>query len=163
MHACYYDRPEAQGYFDTDGNPISLSALVKKEPEWATNVITLLKARCQRGQARIDEHLAQAANAQSSEPLVPDSLVICETASSYWHYHLRGVAKNGKLYLGGKENLRALCNAPVGWDTEIPLSAWGIKQDHIPQSWCQSCQTIAEAFGFRLSGPNDQNSKKDAP
>lgn len=70
-------------------------------------------------------------------------LIISETSSGNWHYHLRGVFNN-EIYLGGKDNLRALCGTPVGWDTQIPLNIWGSKSEHIPQYWCPACKRIAE-------------------
>ncbi len=66
-------------------------------------------------------------------------ILICETASSNWNYHLRE-AKEPK-YGGGAGT--ALCGAAVGWDTKIPLAAWGIK-DHLPSKWCATCQKMAE-------------------
>ncbi len=60
-------------------------------------------------------------------------LVICETATATYHYHLREAGSCGP----------ALCGQAVGWDTKIPLTAWGVK-DHIPSRWCQRCKEIAE-------------------
>ncbi len=68
------------------------------------------------------------------------NLVIAETATSMWSYHLRQV-EDGRLYPGGGAP-PALCGAKLGWDTKIPLTAWGIK-DHIPSSWCATCATKA--------------------
>lgn len=63
-------------------------------------------------------------------------LVISETATSTWHYHLREV-KNGRLYLGGAAP-NAICGAKLGWDTQIPLSTWGQESSH-PAHWCERC------------------------
>ena len=38
--------------------------------------------------------------------------------------------------------MEALCGEKVGWDTEIPLSAYGTKS-HILERWCQKCLKIA--------------------
>lgn len=67
-------------------------------------------------------------------------LVISETPSSTWHYHLRKVGPEGRKY-GGAVG-KALCGAELGWDTTIPLAAYG-KRDHITSRWCQECQGIA--------------------
>jgi len=68
------------------------------------------------------------------------SLVIAETATSSWNYHLRYVDKKD-LKLGGGAG-PALCGRPLGWDTTIPLGVYGTKS-HIPQSWCSQCKNIA--------------------
>lgn len=67
-------------------------------------------------------------------------LVIAETPTSQWHYHLRRVV-NGKLHLGGGAP-PALCGAELGWDTMQPLSSWGLRS-HIPETWCKECARIA--------------------
>lgn len=66
-------------------------------------------------------------------------LVVAETAASTWSYHLREV-KDGKLYPGGGAP-NALCGAALGWDTAIPLSAWGMKS-HLPERWCAECERV---------------------
>lgn len=76
------------------------------------------------------------------------SLVIAETSTSTWHYHLRQVQE--RLYLGGGAP-PALCGQQLGWDTQIPLRAWGIR-GHLPESWCQKCETAAKVLGFSF-GP----------
>ena len=40
---------------------------------------------------------------------------------------------------GGAGN--ALCGTVLGWDTQIPLSAYNTK-DHIRSTWCQKCWEI---------------------
>jgi hypothetical protein len=64
------------------------------------------------------------------------NLVIAETDTSTWSYHLREVV-DGRLFLGGGAP-PALCGAKLGWDTLIPLRAWG-QRSHIPESWCKAC------------------------
>ncbi len=79
----------------------------------------------------------------------PDSLVIAETSTSTWHYHLRRVGRDGKLYpTGGAPP--ALCGVALGWDTPIPLDAWGSKS-HIPQHWCLDCATVANDEATRAT------------
>lgn len=53
-----------------------------------------------------------------------------------WFYHLRDV-RDGKTYYGGGAP-DALCGAKLGWDTKIPLDAYGQKS-HIPTKWCEDC------------------------
>lgn len=67
---------------------------------------------------------------------VKDRIVICERSTGTWHYHLRRV--EGDLCLGGGK-LTTLCGEEMhGWDTLIPLEAWGTK-DHLPSHWCIEC------------------------
>ena len=72
---------------------------------------------------------------------VPSHYTIAETTSSTWHYHIRRVGPEGLKHGGGAPP--ALCGAKLGWDTKIPLEAWGTK-DHIPSVWCWQCQSIME-------------------
>jgi hypothetical protein len=68
-------------------------------------------------------------------------LMVAETATSTWNYHLRNVQEGQEKYSGGAEN--ALCGKPLGWDTKIPLTAWG-KKSHIPEMWCKTCKELAD-------------------
>lgn len=68
-----------------------------------------------------------------------NNLVICETNTSTWHYHLRVKDSNGPA-LCGNEN--------IGWDTEIPVSTYGQKVDHIPESHCNLCASKALTLVF---------------
>ena len=67
-------------------------------------------------------------------------LIISETASAVWNYHLREVQDGQEKYGGGAGD--ALCGRKLGWDTEIPLSVYGTKS-HIPEHWCKKCLEIA--------------------
>jgi len=77
----------------------------------------------------------------SAKPL---TLVISETATSTWNYHLREVV-GGKVYLSGGAP-PALCGRKLGWDTTMPISAWGAKS-HIPESWCAKCAQFLGGTG----------------
>jgi hypothetical protein len=68
-------------------------------------------------------------------------LMIAETSSSTWNYHLRLVTPGEEKFGGGASP--ALCEKPLGWDTKIPLSVYGESASHIPQKWCKSCADIA--------------------
>ncbi len=68
-------------------------------------------------------------------------LVVSETPTSTWNYHLREVV-GGKKYLGGGAP-PALCGAKLGWDTQIPLIAYG-QRSHLPEKWCKRCREISE-------------------
>ena len=70
------------------------------------------------------------------------TLAISETETSTYHYHLRIIGKEGFKF-GGGSGLKALCGNPVGWDTQIPVKSWGVK-DHVPAYWCQECKKIAD-------------------
>ena len=67
-------------------------------------------------------------------------LIICETDTSTWNYHLRRIGPEGPKYSGGAGV--ALCGAKVGWDTRIPLSVYGEKS-HLPEHWCAACEAAA--------------------
>ena len=69
-------------------------------------------------------------------------LIICETASSTWNYHLRQIGPEGPMYGGGAGN--ALCGQKLGWDTLIPLDQYGSPPDHIPIHWCSECAELAK-------------------
>lgn len=69
------------------------------------------------------------------------NLVIAETSTSTWSYHLRLVSPGEEKYSGGAG--KALCGHDLGWDTKLPLSTYGLK-DHIPARYCVKCQEIAE-------------------
>jgi hypothetical protein len=68
-------------------------------------------------------------------------LVISETATGTYHYHLRLVGPEGTKP-GGGAGLESLCGKPVGWDTNMPLEAWGTKDD-VPSHWCSKCAELA--------------------
>jgi hypothetical protein len=72
----------------------------------------------------------------------PGSLVVAETATSTWSYHLRRVGKDGRLYRGGGAP-PALCGVALGWDTKISVTAWGAKS-HLPEKWCMDCAKVAQ-------------------
>lgn len=67
-------------------------------------------------------------------------LVICETETSTWSYHLRRVGPEGPKFSGGAGT--ALCGRKVGWDTRIPLATYGEKS-HLPERWCAKCAELA--------------------
>jgi len=67
-------------------------------------------------------------------------LMVCESSTSMWNYHLR-IVKEGEEKLGGGAG-KSLCDKPMGWDTNIPLSAYG-SVSHIDETWCKICYQIA--------------------
>lgn len=67
-------------------------------------------------------------------------IVIAETSTGTWNYHLREVGQEGRKLSGGAG--KAICGASVSWDTRIPLKAWGTKS-HIPEKWCKLCAALA--------------------
>jgi len=69
-------------------------------------------------------------------------LVIAETRTSTWHYHLRELAPEEEPNLGGlPAGTQALCGNPnLGWDVQIPLTAWGIQDK--TSHWCSACEAI---------------------
>ena len=74
-------------------------------------------------------------------------LLVAETATSTWGYHLRDVPEGQEKYGGAAGP--ALCGATLGWDTRIPLEAWG-EHSHIPERWCKKCSEIAKKAGQKL-------------
>ena len=64
---------------------------------------------------------------------MPLPLQIVEGMSSTWHYHLSETGITGKPALCGNEKVM---------HTKIPLSNWGKKSEHIPESFCKECNAI---------------------
>ena len=75
-----------------------------------------------------------------NEPKAGD-LIISETDTSLWSYHLRLIGPEGTKFGGGAPN--ALCGQKLGWDTRLPLTAWNSQLKHQPFSYCKQCQQIA--------------------
>lgn len=67
-------------------------------------------------------------------------LVIAESRTSTWHYHLRILPSGEKPSYGGLPwDTKALCGkTPFGWDTRIPLETWGNTTAH----FCVECSAI---------------------
>lgn len=75
------------------------------------------------------------------------TLVICERSTGTWNYHLRLIASDDDLKLGGG-TLPTLCGEEMsGWDTVMPLTSWGTR-DHIPSTWCAKCEEAAREQGL---------------
>jgi hypothetical protein len=81
-------------------------------------------------------------------------LMISETSTSTWNYHLRLVTKGQEKFSGGAGP--ALCGKPLGWDMKYPLSAYGQVASNIPQKWCSECLKIAQEQN--LPGVSEINS-----
>lgn len=78
------------------------------------------------------------------------TLVVSETPSSMWHYHLRAVGKEG-IQFGGWPGLEALCGATLGWDTQVPISHYdpNQRQERICDGlFCRECYDIAKKQGL---------------
>lgn len=73
--------------------------------------------------------------------MTPGALVIAETNTSTWNYHLRRIGSDGRLYMSGGAP-PALCGRSLGWDTKQPVSSWG-KKSHLPLRWCSDCAEVA--------------------
>lgn len=72
-------------------------------------------------------------------------LVISETPTSNWHYHLRVIGPEGFLPSGGAPP--ALCGRELGWDTRAPLASWN-RTSHVPEWYCAACAKAARELGF---------------
>jgi len=75
-------------------------------------------------------------------------LVICETNTSTWSYHIREVGPEGPKPGGGAGP--ALCGQDnMGWDMEgWDLKHYGTGPGHLPMSWCKECGKLAKIPGF---------------
>lgn len=60
---------------------------------------------------------------------------ICEGRSGMWHYHL--------CLITDKHSLIAICGAET-MHANAPLETWGHKSDHIPDSYCEVCDQLAQ-------------------
>lgn len=78
-------------------------------------------------------------------------LVISETSTSTYNYHLRVIGPEGPKYGGAPPP--ALCGRKLGWDTRAPLESWNHKS-HIPAKYCSVCDGIARKLGFHLKVPS---------
>jgi len=87
------------------------------------------------------ETVKDALGAEASVvPYLPVGLVvslapkyeITEGVESVFHYHLSPVG-NPFHSLCGRQTI----------SREMPLKAWGMPSDHIPQSWCKQCAVMA--------------------
>jgi hypothetical protein len=74
------------------------------------------------------------------------TVVICETRTSTWSYHLRIIGPEGFKPGGG--DLTSICNKKMGWDTRVPLSAWG-KPGNTPAHWCKECEQIISVAALK--------------
>jgi len=74
----------------------------------------------------------------------PGDLVVCETRAAVWSYHIRAIGPEGFKPSGG--DITALCGKKMGWDTRIPLTAWG-KKGNTPDHWCDRCEILASVPG----------------
>ena len=77
-------------------------------------------------------------------------LIIAETRTSNWHYHLRELAEGEEPQYGGLPwDTKALCEkTTLGWDTRILLESWGHSSGHLPESFCSDC---SETYARRKS------------
>lgn len=64
------------------------------------------------------------------------NLKIVESIAGTWFYHL-GTIERTKC----GQKVKSLCGASV-MQTSIPLDYWGIKADHIPETYCKECGDI---------------------
>ena len=62
-----------------------------------------------------------------------ETVKICEGVESTWNYHLCHKHSSG---------LKALCRAQT-IPTHLPVSTWGHKSEHIPESYCAECERLA--------------------
>lgn len=70
-----------------------------------------------------------------------ERLMVSETSSSTWSYHLRLVVE-GEEKLGGGAGPAVCGYSNMGWDTKQPLNTYGMKS-HLPSRYCQECVKIA--------------------
>ena len=81
-----------------------------------------------------------------SDPKIGD-LVISETETSTWNYHLRVIGEEGFKPSGGAPP--ALCGRKLGWDTQASIESWG-RKSHIPEKYCAACANAARKLGFTV-------------
>lgn len=76
-------------------------------------------------------------------PVVSKRLIVAETATSTWNYHLRLVEPGKEMYGGGAGD--AICGAKLGWDTKIPVESYGKVRDRLFR-WCDACLVDKEKY-----------------
>lgn len=81
---------------------------------------------------------------QPSSPVpVETCLRVVEGVESTWSYHLAHGPQRD-----------ALCDpARTMMQTNLPLSAWGYKSDHLPERYCDQCASIANRDNLGPLGP----------
>ncbi|APU88920.1 hypothetical protein Rctr197k_114 [Virus Rctr197k] len=77
---------------------------------------------------------------------VAGSLVISETPSGTWHYHLRVIGPEGFKPGGGAPP--ALCGRALGWDTFALIESWNKKSGGVSVVYCAACTAAAKSLGF---------------
>lgn len=70
------------------------------------------------------------------------TLIISETSTSTFNYHLRRIDDLVGPKYSGDSNLIALCGQKLGWDITMPITAYGLKS-HVPYKWCKKCKELA--------------------
>lgn len=59
---------------------------------------------------------------------------ICEGRTGSWHYHLCLVTGDSSIAICGAKTMHA----------NAPLHTWGMTADHIPESYCTTCEQLAQ-------------------
>lgn len=64
-----------------------------------------------------------------------DEIEVVEGVEGVWHYHLRRKGESA-----------AICGNHRIMPTQIPLSYWGQKAEHILESYCPRCSDVKDAI-----------------
>lgn len=120
----------------------SLSQGILEAPRQPTR---LLVARNWKGQP-IQLHKEK----EKERTVLMSKIIISETATSTWNYHLRELGEDGPKY-GGGVDLISVCGIKLGWDTEISLSQFDpeFKAERICDGhFCGKCFDVAKKKGW---------------
>ncbi len=74
-----------------------------------------------------------------------DQLRVVESIHGTWHYHLTREATPAN-------GAKALCGATT-MHCGVPISSWGTKSAHIPESYCKQC---GELSGLEPKAPDHE-------
>ncbi len=67
-------------------------------------------------------------------------IVVSETATALWHYHLRRMGPEGPKPGGGAGP--ALCGAKLGWDVNLPVEVFMSLEAHDTFKPCEECRKL---------------------
>ena len=84
---------------------------------------------------------------QTKDPK-PGDLVVSETRTGVWSYHLRLIDEEGFKPSGLFEK-KALCGHEMGWDTRVPLDTYGRAINTITH-WCSKCLEAVKEGGVNV-------------
>lgn len=101
---------------------------IEEHPDWRDEVLLAMRNEL----AKVG-HEVEIMEDIPLHAVISSNLQICEGLESTWNYH---------LFNPNSGVLKSLCGILV-MQTQLPIKTWGLKSEHIPESYCQKCERIA--------------------